>query len=257
MSEHNTINLLIWLLVVWKTSKFCHCEDVKVKRFLSCYYGVITLLVECRLVLIKTPGWSCPDETQTLGVEWSFTGTNLHYTSETLSHMQIKHSAEFSLTQLGAPVAILFLPKRPHFKGSPGRCKCMKGLMEESIASAAAAHRLINKTLKQSFHTWLLSALSSLGQSKSIYASSSPLLSLHFSGSTGLHMKEWLIVSSQRLWRSSWHLYRQPRHQTHTTFSYNKTTLIQTNKKSVTLVKKCGNMLLFKHTFHYKQFFLV
>lgn len=155
------------------------------------------------------------DQTQTLGVEWSLTGTNLPNTSETLSHMQIWHSAEFSLTQLGAPVAVLFLPKCPHFKGSPGRCECMKGLMEESIPSAAAAHRLINKTLKQSFHTWLLSALSSLGQSKSIYASSSPLLSLYFSVSTGLHMKEWLIVSCQRLWRSCWHLH----HQTHTAFS--------------------------------------
>lgn len=61
MSEHRTINLPIWLLVVWKSWKFCRSEDVKVKRFLSCYYRVITLLAECRLVLIKTPGWSCPD----------------------------------------------------------------------------------------------------------------------------------------------------------------------------------------------------
>lgn len=144
--------------------------------------------------------------------------------------MQIKYSAKFSLTQLGAPVAVLFLPKSPHFKR---KCKCMKGLMEESIPSAATAHRLINKTLKQSFHTWLLSALSSLGQSKSIYAPSSPLLSLHFSVSAGPHMKEWLIVSSQSLWGSCWHLHQQPHQRIHTDFSSNATKkLLQTNQNS-------------------------
>lgn len=181
-------------------------------------------------VLLKPPSWSFPDwdhiepkcfrvrdETQTLVVVLNRDQPPQHQWNS-LSYAN-QHSAEFSLTQLGAPVAVLFLPKRPHFKGSQGRCECMKGLMEESIPSAAAAHRLINKTLKQSFHTWLLSALSSLGQSKSIYASSSPLLSLHFSVSAGLHMKEWLIVSSQRLWRSCWHLHQPPHHQTHTAFS--------------------------------------
>lgn len=83
------------------------------------------------------------------------------------------------MRRLGAPAAVLFLPNRPHFKASQGKWDCMKGFAEESIHRAAMAHWLINKTLKESFQTWLLCALSSVGQSKSIYASSSPLPSLH------------------------------------------------------------------------------